>query len=147
MFVINNLGSGDLLNSLFTWSVLGLLILGIVIFTILIHVEKKNEANSEVDPILPYSLLSKPTYAVTMIMALLSGTFIGAIIFIPSFAEEILSIPAEKSGYWMTPLALASGIGGGVGVYFVLKHISFKTIAVYGIIDVVCIDRLISRAH
>src|SRR5690625_7647424 len=31
MFAINNLGSGDLLNSLFTWSVLGLLILGIVI--------------------------------------------------------------------------------------------------------------------
>src|SRR5699024_11655070 len=74
LFAINNLGSGDLLNSLFTWSVLGLLILGIVIFTILIRVEKKNEANREVDPILPYSLLSKPTYAVTMIMALLSGT-------------------------------------------------------------------------
>src|SRR5699024_7269691 len=54
MFAINNLGSGDLLNSLFTWSVLGLLILGIVIFTILIRVEKKNEANREVDPILPY---------------------------------------------------------------------------------------------
>src|SRR5699024_7907424 len=106
MFAINNLGSGDLLNSLFTWSVLGLFI-----FTILIRVEKKNEANSEVDPILPYSLLSKPTYAVTMIMALLSGTFIGAIIFIPSFAEQVLNIPAEKSGYWMIPLALASGVG------------------------------------
>src|SRR5690625_642611 len=82
-------------------------------FTILISVEKKNEANREVHPILPYSLLSKPTYAVTMIMALLSGTFIGAIIFIPSFAEQVLNIPAEKSGYWMIPLALASGVGAG----------------------------------
>src|SRR5690625_7949080 len=106
MFAINNLGSGDLLNSLFTWSVLGLLILGIVIFTILIRVEKKNEANSEVDPILPYSLLSKPTYAVTMIMALLSGTFIGAIIFIPSFSDQVLNITAEYSGYWIIHFAL-----------------------------------------
>src|SRR5690625_2812134 len=137
MFAINNLGSGDLLNSLFTWSVLGLLILGIVIFTILIRVEKKNEANSEVDPILPYSLLSKPTYAVTMIMALLSGTFIGAIIFIPSFAEQVLSIPAEKSGYWMIPLALASGVGAGGGGYFVDKQGPVKTLIASGVIAII----------
>ena len=137
MFAINNLGSGDLLNSLFTWSVLGLLILGIVIFTILIRVEKKNEANSEVDPILPYSLLSKPTYAVTMIMALLSGTFIGAIIFIPSFAEQVLNIPAEKSGYWMIPLALASGVGAGGGGYFVDKQGPVKTLIASGVIAII----------
>src|SRR5699024_3208322 len=137
MFAINNLGSGDLLNSLFTWSVLGLLILGIVIFTILIRVEKKNEANSEVDPILPYSLLSKPTYAVTMIMALLSGTFIGAIIFIPSFAEQVLNIPAEKSGYWMIPLALASGVGAGGGGYFVDKQGPVKTLIASGVIALI----------
>src|SRR5690625_681422 len=137
MFAINNLGSGDLLNSLFTWSVLGLLILGIVIFTILIRVEKKNEANREVDPILPYSLLSKPTYAVTMIMALLSGTFIGAIIFIPSFAEQVLNIPAEKSGYWMIPLALASGVGAGGGGYFVDKQGPVKTLLASGVIALI----------
>src|SRR5699024_11893026 len=57
MFAINNLGSGDLLNSLFTWSVLVLLILGIIIFTILIRVEKKNDANIEFYHILLYSLL------------------------------------------------------------------------------------------
>src|SRR5699024_12121911 len=108
-----------------------------VIFTILIRVEKKNEANREVDPILPYSLLSKPTYAVTMITALLSGTFIGAIIFIPSFAELVLNIPAEKSGYWMIPLALASGVGAGGGGYFVDKQGLVKSLIACGVILVI----------
>src|SRR5699024_4344071 len=79
----------------------------------------------------------KPTYTVTMIMALLSGTFIGAIIFIPSFAEQILNIPAAKSGYWMTPLALASGIGAGGGGYFVDKYGSVKTLALAGVIAII----------
>src|SRR5690625_1022354 len=116
---------------------LGITLLSLFIFTILIRVEKKNEANREVDPILPYSLLSKPTYAVTMIMALLSGTFIGAIIFIPSFAEQVLNIPAEKSGYWMIPLALASGVGAGGGGYFVDKQGPVKTLIASGVIAII----------
>src|SRR5699024_4475302 len=137
MFAINNLGSGDLLNSLFTGSVLGLFILGIVIFTILIRVEKNNEADSDVDSILLYTSLSKSTSSVAMIMALLSGTFIGAIIFIPSFAEQVLNIPAEKSGYWMIPLALASGVGAGGGGYFVDKQGPVKTLIASGVIAII----------
>src|SRR5699024_11979847 len=91
----------------------------------------------QVDTILPYSLLSKPTYSVTMIMAFLSGTFIGAVIFIPSFAEQILGIPAAKSCYWMTPLALASGIGAGGGGYFVDKQGPVQTLILSGIIAIV----------
>src|SRR5690625_3847862 len=123
MFAINNLCSPNetLRESLFSWSVFGLLTLGIVIFAVLIFVEKKNEEN-DVDTILSYQLLRKPTYSVTMIMAFFSGAFIGAIIFIPSFAEQVLGIAATKSGYWMTPLALASGIGAGGGGYFVDRH-------------------------
>src|SRR5699024_8055530 len=127
----------DLLNSRFTWSVLGLLILGIVFFTILIRVEKNNDANREVDPILSYSLLSNPTFAVTMIMALLSRMFIGAIIFIPSFAEQVLNIRAEKSGYWMIPLALDSGVGAGGGGYFEDKQGPVKTLIASGVIAII----------
>src|SRR5699024_3474378 len=136
MFAINNLGSGDLLQSFLDIMVLGFLILGIIVFAILIFVEKRNEKKN-IDPILPYSLLGKPTYTVTMIMALLSGTFIGAIIFIPSFVEQILNIPAAKSGYWMTPLAIASGIGAGGGGYFVDKFGSVKTLALAGVIAII----------
>src|SRR5699024_1613521 len=106
MFAVNNLGAGNLLDSIFSWSVLGLLIIGIIIFACFIYTEKRAEVKN-IDPILPYNLLKKSTYAATMFMALLSGVFIGSVIFIPSFAEQILGIPAAKSGYWMTPLALA----------------------------------------
>lgn len=136
MFSVNNLGSGNLLESLFNWGVLGLLILGIIIFTILIIVEKRNESRN-IDTILPYSLLSKSTYSTTMIMAFLSGMFIGAVIFIPSFAEQVLGIPAAKSGYWMTPLAIASGIGAGAGGYFVDKQGPVRTLILSGIIAII----------
>src|SRR5699024_8995593 len=72
-----------------------------------------------------------------MIMAFLSGTFIGSVIFIPSFAEQILGIPAAKSGYWMTPLALASGIGAGGGGFFVDKQGPVRTLILSGIIAII----------
>ena len=136
MLAINNLGSGDLWQSFLDVMVFGFLIAGVVVFALLILVEKRNE-QTHVDSILPYELLKKPTYTVTMIMAFLSGTFIGAIIFIPSFAEQILNIPAAKSGYWMTPLALASGVGAAGGGYFVDKFGSVKTLVLSGIIAIV----------
>lgn len=133
MFAVNNLSAGNLLDSLFSWSVLGLLLLSIVTFIVLIFVEKRNE-KMNVDPILSYSLLRKPTYSVTMLMAFLSGIFIGSVIFIPSFAEQVLGIPAVKSGYWMTPLALASGIGAGAGGFIVDKRGPIKALILSGII-------------
>ncbi|WP_106498297.1 MFS transporter [Lentibacillus sp. Marseille-P4043] len=134
MFAVNNLGTGNLLDSFLGWGVLGLLLLGVAIFSILLLLEKKREQGN-VDPILPYSMLRKPTYSMTMIMALMSGTFIGSVIFIPSFAEQILNISAAKSGYWMTPLALASGIGASGGGYFVDKRGPVNTIIFAGIVS------------
>ncbi len=138
MFAVNNIGDGgSIVDNVAKWSVLGLLLLGVIIFAALIFVEKRNEQGDSVDPILPFSLLRKPTYAMTMVMGLLSGTFIGAIIFIPSFAQQILGISAAKSGYWMTPLALASGIGAGGGGYFVDKKGPVKTLIFAGLIGTI----------
>lgn len=136
MFALNNLGGNDIMSSIFSWGVLGLLILGIIIFAGLIIIEKRNESKA-IDPILPYSLLKKSSYSATMIMAFLSGAFIGSVIFIPSFAEQILGIPAAKSGYWMTPLALASGIGAGGGGFFVDKQGPVRTLILSGIIAII----------
>src|SRR5699024_640702 len=58
-------------------------------------------------------------------------------IFIPSFAEQVLGIAASKSGYWMTPLSLASGIGAAGGGYFVDKQGPVKTLILSGIIAIV----------
>ena len=136
MFAINNLGTGNLLQSLFDWTVFGLLILGVILFASLLLVEKRNETVN-IDSILPYDLLKKPTFSMTLIMGLLSGTLIGAVIFIPSFVEQILGISAAKSGYWMTPLALASGIGAGGGGFFVDKQGPVKTIVYAGMISMI----------
>ncbi|MUV36473.1 putative transporter YebQ [Lentibacillus sp. JNUCC-1] len=132
MFAIN-LGAAQGKGSSLEWLMLALLVLGTIIFAGFLFVEKRQETHS-VDAILPYSLLTKPTYAMTMVMALLSGTFIGAIIFIPSFAQQVLGISAAKSGYWMTPLALASGVGAGGGGYFVDKMGPVKTLVLAGVI-------------
>lgn len=136
MFAINNISTGNLLQSLLDYSVFGLIILGLIFFAALLFIEKRNE-HAQVDAILPYSLLRKPTYSLTLVMGFLSGTFIGAVIFIPSFAEQILGISAAKSGYWMTPLALASGIGAGGGGFFVDRQGPVKTIVFAGIISIV----------
>lgn len=133
MFAVNNIGQGNFLDSILNLGVLGLLVLGIAFFVALIFVEKRNNT-ANVDPILSYHLLRKSTYSVTMIMAFLSGTFIGAVIFIPSFVEQVLGITAAKSGYWMTPLAIASGVGAGAGGYFVDKQGAVKTSILSGLI-------------
>lgn len=146
MFAINNLGTGHLLKSLLDWSVFGFLIFGVIMFAGFLFVEKRNET-ANVDAILPYDLLRKPTYAMTLIMGFLSGTFIGAVIFIPSFVEQILNIPAAKAGYWMTPLALASGIGAGGGGFFVDKRGPIKTVVYAGIISVIGFGGLAYFAH
>lgn len=135
MFAVNNLDTGHLLASIFHWNVLGLLLFGLLIFTLFILVEKRNETGS-IDPILSYSLLRKPTYSVTMIMAFLSGVFIGSVIFIPSFVEQVLGIASTKSGYWMTPLALASGIGAGAGGFIVDKRGPIKALIISGVIAI-----------
>lgn len=132
MLAVNNLSTGHFFDSIYNWSVLGLLILSIFIFVAFIIVEKRNE-KVNTDPILPYSLLRKSTYSVTMVMAFLSGVFIGSVVFIPSFAEQVLGIAATKSGYWMTPLALASGIGAGAGGFIVDKRGPIKALVISGI--------------
>src|SRR5699024_1644565 len=78
-----------------------------------------------------------PSFAATMAMALLSGVFIGSVIFIPSFVEQVLSIPATKSGYWMTPLALASGIGAGAGGFIVDKRGPVNALIISGVVALI----------
>lgn len=92
----------------------GFLLAGIVLFAVLIVYNRSLEKRNG-DPILPVSLLAHPTYLLTLLVGGLSGALLAAMIYIPAFTEQVLGIAAESSGYWMTPLALASGIGAGFG--------------------------------
>lgn len=114
MFAINNIQTGNITNSILSLSVLGLFIIAVIGYGIMIWIEYQNE-QTNIDSFLPFYLLKKPTFSIVLIMGLLSGVLIGSIIFIPSFVENVLHVKAENSGYWMTPLAITSGIGATLG--------------------------------
>ncbi|MFZ3580048.1 hypothetical protein [Virgibacillus sp. DJP39] len=61
-------------------------------------------------------MLKKKKFQLTLLLGLLSGGFLAGIIFIPAYVEQVLQVPVENAGYWLAPLALASGIGAGFGL-------------------------------
>lgn len=69
-----------------------------------------------------------------LVIGALSGGTLAAMIFIPDFVENVLGIPAEKSVYWMTPLALASGVGAGMGEALVAKRGPVFAVLLSGIV-------------
>ncbi|MFT0801474.1 MFS transporter [Bacillus swezeyi] len=114
MYGITNLNGQQLLAGLADPQVFFFLIIGLVLFTGLFFYEKRVELKGG-DPILAYSLLKNKVFQWTLFIGFLSGGLLAAVIFIPSYAEQYLHVAPEKAGYWMTPLALASGIGAGLG--------------------------------
>jgi nitrate/nitrite transporter NarK len=58
-------------------------------------------------------------------------------IYIPSFSEQVLGIAAENSGYWMTPLALASGFGAALGGALVDKKGPILAVFLSGLITAI----------
>lgn len=136
MFGVTNLNSQALLQSMIDISVGPFLLIGILLFVIFIIHERRVEARDG-DPILAFSLLKKPLFQFTLILGLLSGGFLAGIIFIPSFVQQVLQIPVEKAGYWLTPMAIASGIGAGLGGYLTDKTGAVKTVIYAGIIGVI----------
>ena len=71
---------------------------------------------------MPFQLLRQPRYLLTLIIGSLSGALLAAMIFIPAFSEQVLGIASENAGYWMTPLALAAGMGAAMGGMFTDKR-------------------------
>jgi len=135
MFSITNMDSSSFLLGFLDIRVLIPFIFGLgVLFVFLSH-EQEQEARGG-DPIISYSLLKTKKFQLTLILGLLSGGFLAGIIFIPSYVQQVLLIPAEKAGFWVTPLALASGIGAGVGGVLTDKIGAVRTIIFSGAIGV-----------
>lgn len=120
MYGLTNIEGTTLLESLATADVYGFLFAGIVLFAGLLFYNRSLEKRNE-DPILPVSLLVRPVYLLTLLIGALSGALLAGMIYIPSFTEQVLGVAAEYSGYWMTPLALASGLGAALGGVLVDK--------------------------
>lgn len=111
MLGLTNINS---IESLLTPNVYAFMLGGILLLVVLIVYENRLFKHGG-DPILPVVLLKKPTFLLTLFIGMCSGELLAAMIFIPSFTENVLGIAAEYSGYWMTPLALATGVGAALG--------------------------------
>ncbi|WP_268347771.1 MFS transporter [Bacillus haynesii] len=114
MYGITNINGQHLSAVMSDPKVYFFLLTGCALFAGLIFYEKQVELKGG-DPILAFSLLKNRVFQWTLFIGFLSGGLLAAVIFIPAYAEQYLHVAPEKSGYWMTPLALASGIGAGLG--------------------------------
>lgn len=114
------------------WDVSGFIGGGILLFIALLFYESALERKEKGDPILPLYLIKQPRFLMVLIIGALSGGILAGMIFIPAFTENVLGISAEKSGYWMTPLALAAGVGAGLGGVLVSKRGPVLTVIVSG---------------
>jgi len=136
MYGLTNIEGTSLLNSLTAPDVFGYLLTGIALFAGLVVYNRSLEKRHG-DPILPVNLLVQPTYLMTLLVGALSGALLAGMIFIPAFSEQVLGIAAENSGYWMTPLALASGVGAAFGGALVDKKGPVLAVFVSGFITAI----------
>jgi len=109
----------------------------IILFAALMIYESVLERKPNGDPILPLYLIRQPRFLMVLFIGALSGAILAGMIYIPAFTENVLGIAAEKSGYWMTPLALAAGVGAGLGGALVSKRGPVLTVMMSGIIAAV----------
>lgn len=136
MYGLTNIEGVSLLDSLATPDVYGFLLAGMILFTGLILYDRTLEGRNG-DPILPVGLLVRPTYLLTLLIGALSGALLAGMIYIPSFSEQVLGIAAENSGYWMTPLALASGVGAAFGGILVDKKGPILAVFLSGLVTAI----------
>lgn len=125
----------DFRASFRAWDVSGFIAAGVLLFAILIGYESWIERRQAGDPILPVHLLRQSRYLLVLLLGMLSGGILAAIIFVPAFSENVLGIAAEKSGYWLTPLALASGVGAGMGGLLVSRRGPIFTVVLAGLLS------------
>jgi EmrB/QacA subfamily drug resistance transporter len=136
MYGLTNIEGIDLLKSLLEPKVYGYILAGIILFIGLLIHENRLESKGG-DPVLPYRLLKQPAYLLTLLIGAFSGALLAGMIFIPAFTEQVLGIAAENSGYWMTPLALASGVGAAMGGMLVDKRGPITAVFLSGLITAI----------
>lgn len=124
MYGLTNIEGVNFFTSLLEFEVYGYILAGIVLLLLLLFHESRLEKRGG-DPILPFRLLSKSSYLLTLLIGMFSGALLAGMIFIPAFSEQVLGIAQENAGYWMTPLALAAGLGAAMGGVLVDKKDQF----------------------
>lgn len=136
MYGLTNIEGVNFFKSLLDLKVYGYVLAGIILLLVLLFHESRLEKRGG-DPILPLRLLSKSSYLLTLLIGAFSGALLAGMIFIPAFSEQVLGIAQENAGYWLTPLALAAGMGAAMGGMFVDKKGPIFAVLLSGIISAI----------
>lgn len=136
MYGLTNIEGVNFFESLLEPNVYGFILAGIALLITLLFHEGRLEKHGG-DPILPFTLLKQPRYLLTLLIGTFSGALLAGMIFIPAFSEQVLGIAAQNAGYWMTPLALAAGVGAALGGIFVDKRGPIFAILLSGAISAI----------
>jgi len=114
MYGFTKLDGVNLAESLASPAFLGFMGGGLLLIAALVLIEKRAGRNG-IEPVIPGNLMRIPAYRLTLVMGVFSGAILASVIFVPAFVEQYLGVDSAMSGYWFTPLAIASGIGAGSG--------------------------------
>lgn len=133
MFGLTNIDHQAFLASITDAQVIIFIILGFISLRMFLSYEKQLESFGG-DPIISYKLLMNEQFQLTLFLGFLAGGFIASIIFIPSYVQQVLLIPVEKAGFWVTPLALSSTVGAGLGGVLTDRLGATRSIVISGII-------------
>lgn len=106
LYGLRNLDFFNFVESVATTEVYPFLLIFIVLLPIFVFVE-----NRAADPVLNLSYFKNVSIIVTLVLAIISGTIMMGMIFIPQFAENAMMMPSGAGGYFIIILGLFTGIG------------------------------------
>lgn len=135
MLGLTNINHSQFLTSLIDIRVIVFILIGWISLMWLMSHERQLEMFNG-DPIISYRMLARGNFQLILFLGLLSGGFISGVMFVPSYVQQVLLIPVEKAGFWVTPLALASAIGAGFGGFLTDKFGAVKTVILSGFIAI-----------
>ncbi|MFC6275576.1 MDR family MFS transporter [Levilactobacillus tangyuanensis] len=120
MLTFQLLGEGQL-NLM--W-VVGGFVLAIIAFALFIHQEKR-----VADPLIPMTLFADRTFVIqNLIAALLSGFIMGFEVYLPTWTQGLLGLPASQAGFAITPSSLMWIVGSFIAGKLLLSHSPYQIV-------------------
>jgi EmrB/QacA subfamily drug resistance transporter len=107
----------------------GILCLSIVLFAVLIWVERRAP-----DPILPLGLFRDRLFLVTLLHGIFAGWAVfGSLSYVPLFVQAVLGTSATQAGITLTPMSLSWTITSIFGARLLLK-VGYRSLALTGML-------------
>ncbi|MEK0306896.1 MDR family MFS transporter [Bifidobacterium favimelis] len=112
------LGLQSLGSSSKVWLTVGLLVLSVLTFAVLLHVERRQE-----DPILPLRLFNNRTFVIQNVcMLLIAGFLMGFDTYMPIWMQSVLGLKPSLGGFVVTPSSILWLLGAYLAGPLTMRH-------------------------